>query len=75
MVLTSPVTVGTARGRLPWTAQTVHDTALEEIRVPVLLVGHAADACLRSPAGELAGLARRLKAPRVQSVTVSGGQY
>lgn len=73
LVLTSPVTVGTARGRLPWTAQTVHDAPLEEIRIPVLLVGHAADACLRSPASQLASIAQRLKADRVQSVTVTGG--
>jgi hypothetical protein len=73
VVLTSPVTVGTTGGRLPWTAQTVYDTPLEDIRVPVLLVGHAADACLRSPASQLAEVARRLKTDRVQSVTVSGG--
>ena len=73
LVLTSPVTVGTARGRLPWTAQTVYDTPLEEIRIPVLLVGHAADACLRSPATQLAEIARRLKTGRTQVVTVSGG--
>lgn len=73
LVLTSPVTVGTARGRLPWTAQTVYDAPLEEIRIPVLLVGHAADACARSPASQLASVAQRLKAGRVQSVTVSGG--
>lgn len=73
VVLTSPVTVGTARGRLPWTAQTVYDTPLGDIRIPVLLVGHAADACLRSPPGQLAEIAQRFKAGRVQSVTVSGG--
>jgi hypothetical protein len=73
LVLTSPVTVGTAGGRLPWTAQTVYDTPLEEIRIPVLLVGHAADACMRSPATQLAEIARRLKTARAQAVTVSGG--
>lgn len=73
LVLTSPVTVGTQGGRLPWTAQTVHDAPLEEIRIPALLVGHAADACLRSPASALPGIAQRLKSGRVQSVTVTGG--
>jgi len=73
VVLTSPVTVGTARGRMPWTAQTVYDAPLGDIRIPVLLVGHAADACQRSPASQLAEIARRLKADRVQSVTVTGG--
>jgi hypothetical protein len=58
---------------MPWTAQTVYDTPLEDIRGAVLLVGHAADTCLRSPASQLAEIARRLKAGRVQSVTVTGG--
>jgi hypothetical protein len=73
VVLTSPVTIGTPGGRRPWTAQTVYDAPLADIRVPVLLVGHAADTCLRSPASELAAIARRLGAERVQSVIVTGG--
>lgn len=73
VVITSPVTVGTAGGRMPWTAQTVFDAPLEEMRMPVLLVAHAADACLRSPPGGIAGIAQRIRSGRVQSVTVTGG--
>jgi pimeloyl-ACP methyl ester carboxylesterase len=73
LVLTSPVTVGTARGRLPWTAQTVQDAPLENVRIPTLLVGHAADTCLRSPASALPGVANRVKASRLQVATVAGG--
>ncbi len=73
VILTSPVTVGTTAGRLAWTAQAVGDAPLENIRVPVLLIGHAEDACLRSPASGLAGIAQRVKISRVQSVTVTGG--
>jgi len=73
VVLTSPVTVGTTGGRMAWTAQTVQDAPLERISLPLLLVGHAADACLRSPPSGLAGIAQRVKSSRVQSVTVTGG--
>jgi hypothetical protein len=73
VILTSPVTVGTTGGRLAWTAQAVGDAPLENIRIPVLLVGHAADNCMRSPASGLAGIERRVKSSRVQSVTITGG--
>ena len=73
LVLTSPVTVGTARGRLAWTAQTALDAPLESVAVPLLLVGHAADTCLRSPPSGLAAIAKRTKSPRVQVATVTGG--
>lgn len=73
VVITSPVTFGTQGGRLPWTAQTVYDAPLEKLRMPLLLVAHAADNCLRSPPGGIAGIAQRVKSARVQSVTVTGG--
>ena len=73
VVLTSAVTVGTARGRKPWTAQTVHDAPLERIRVPFLIVGHAQDQCMRSPASGMAGVVQRIQAAPRQVVTVTGG--
>ena len=73
VVLTSAVTVGTTGGRMPWTAQTVHDVPLERIRVPFLLLGHADDACTRSPASAMGGVADRIKASPKQVVTVTGG--
>ncbi len=36
--------------RKPFAAQSVFDLALGEIRQPVLIVGHVADQCVRSPA-------------------------
>ena len=72
-VLTSPVTVGTLGGRLAWTAQTALDAPLESIAIPLLLVGHEADTCLRSPPGGMAAIAKRTKSPRLQVVTVTGG--
>lgn len=71
--LTSPVTVGTPQGRKAWTAQTVFDLPLAAIRMPLLLVGHAEDACLRSPAGMLSAIAERSGSARRQVATVSGG--
>jgi hypothetical protein len=73
VVLTSPVTVGTARGRKAWTAQTVHDNPLEDIAVPLLLVSHAGDGCFRSPPAGAQGIADRYKGPRSQVAVVSGG--
>jgi hypothetical protein len=73
VVLTSPVTVGTARGRKAWTAQTVHDNRIEDIRAPLLVVSHAQDGCFRSPPSGAQGIADRYKGPRVQVAVVSGG--
>lgn len=73
VVLTSPVTVGTARGRKAWTAQTALDNPIEDIRAPLLLVGHAQDGCFRSPPSGAKGIADRYKGARVQAVIVTGG--
>jgi pimeloyl-ACP methyl ester carboxylesterase len=72
-VLTSAVTVGTARGRKSWTAQTVHDNPIEQIRIPLLVVSHAQDGCFRSPPSGAQGIADRYKGPRSQVVVVAGG--
>jgi len=41
--------------------------------VPVLIVGHAADTCLRSPAANMNQIADRTNGVRKHVVTVSGG--
>ncbi|HYW56758.1 MAG TPA: hypothetical protein VE934_07350 [Polaromonas sp.] len=73
MVLTSVLSVGTAGGRKPWTAQTVFDVALEAVTVPTLMVGHAQDRCLRSPADAMPRVEARIKSLRRQVVVVAGG--
>lgn len=73
LVLTSPVTSGNARGQKSWVAQTVFDAALETIRMPVLVIGHAQDKCLRSPADQNARILERTVGVREQLVTVDGG--
>ena len=73
VVLTSVVTAGHRGGKKSWVAHTVFDFALADIRLPLLLVGHAADACARSPATLMAQVAARTQSRRQQVVTVTGG--
>jgi len=73
VVLTSPVTVGTARGRKAWTAQTVYDNPIEDIAVPLLVVSHARDGCFRSPPSGAQGIVGRYKGSRSQAIVVEGG--
>src|SRR5262245_59250348 len=73
VVLTSAVTVGSRGNQRPWLSQTVFDLPLEKIRVPVLIVGHAADTCLRSPATMMTRIADHTNGVRKQVVTVTGG--
>lgn len=73
LVLTSALMAGRSGGQKPWVAQTVFDLPLEAIRLPMLLVGHAADQCIRSPASVMAEVAARAPNARLQVVTVSGG--
>lgn len=64
---------GFSGGRNPWVAHTVFDLPLEAIRVPVLVVGHAADQCIRSPAGLMGDITARTNGAREQVVTVTDG--
>lgn len=73
LVLTSAITVGSSSRQFAWTRQTVFDLALDAIRMPTLIVGNAADACLRTPASQMNGIAERIGATRKQVVTVTGG--
>jgi pimeloyl-ACP methyl ester carboxylesterase len=72
IVLTSALMVG-ARARKAWVADSVFDVRLEDIRVPVLVIGHAADQCIRSPASRSAEIADRTNGAREQVVAVTGG--
>jgi hypothetical protein len=72
LVLTSALMSGD-RGQKRWVAQTVFDLPLEAIRVPVLVVGHAADKCIRSPADYMGDITARTNGARELVVTVTGG--
>jgi hypothetical protein len=73
LVLTSALMSGYVGGRKPWVAHTVFDIPLEEIRVPVLVVGHAEDKCIRSPPDLMVDITARTSGVREQIVTVTGG--
>jgi hypothetical protein len=73
VVLTSALMVGTPSGKLVWTGHTVFSLPLDAIKQPVLVVGHAADNCLRSPATLMSRIVERTNGVREQVVTVTGG--
>jgi hypothetical protein len=73
VVLTSALMVGSRSVPRPWLSQTVFDLSLEKIRMPVLVVGHAADTCLRSPAVMMDRITARTLGARLQVVIVTGG--
>lgn len=73
LVLTSAVTSGRVGGQKEWVAQTVFSVRLEAIKMPVLVVVHAADTCLRTPPNLAGGIVARTNGAREQTVTVSGG--
>jgi hypothetical protein len=73
LVLTSPITSGGKGVRRPWAAQTVFDVRLTAIQMPVLVVGHAADTCIRTPATLNGRVTARTNGVREQVVTVTGG--
>jgi hypothetical protein len=73
LVLTSALMSGGRGGMKPWLTQSVFDLPLEAIRMPVLVVGHAADTCVRSPVSLMGNITRRTNGSREQVVTVTGG--
>ena len=73
VVLMSPMLVGDAKARKAWVAQTVMAVDLEEITVPLLVIGHAADNCVRSPAALMGNITARTPGTRRQLVAVTGG--
>lgn len=73
VVLTSALMSGQTGAKKSWVAQSVFDLPLESIRIPVLVVGHADDKCVRSPAALMSNITARTNGAREQVVTVTGG--
>jgi hypothetical protein len=73
LVLLSAMMSGDARARKLLARQSVFDLPLESIKTPVLVVGHAADNCDRSPAGLMENITARTQGVREQVATVTGG--
>jgi hypothetical protein len=74
LILTSPVTSGRTGGRKAWVAQTVLGAPLEAIRMPVLVIAHAADACIRTPPARIGSITARTEGAREQTVTIGRGR-
>ena len=73
VVLTSPVTAGQSGPRKAWVAQSVFDLKLDAITIPLLVVGHTADSCIRSPANLNSNIIARTRSARKELVLVTGG--
>lgn len=73
VVMTSPVTSGKIGAAKPWVADTVFSVPLENARMPILVVVHADDECLRTPPGLAAEIVAKTGSRREQVVTVTGG--
>jgi hypothetical protein len=74
LVLMSAMMSGDVSKRRPFVVQTVFDPPLEVIAVPVLVIGHDADNCLRSPARLMGAITARTRGARQQVVAVTGGK-
>ena len=73
VILLSGMYIGDAKARRPWAAHTVFFADLAAIKVPVLVIGHAADNCVRSPPDQMNDVIAKTRGVRQQAVTVSGG--
>jgi len=73
IVLTSALMSGHSGGQKAWVEQTVFSVPLEAIRQPLLVVGHAEDQCIRSPATLMHHITARTNGVREQVVRVTGG--
>lgn len=73
LVLTSALMSGGRSAQKPWVSQTVFDLDLAAIRVPVLVVGHAEDKCVRSPASLMGTVVAKTEGAREQVALVTGG--
>jgi hypothetical protein len=73
LVITSPVTAGRVGGRKEWVAQTVFSVNLAAIKIPVLVVAHASDTCIRTPPALAPTILARTNGAREQAVTVKSG--
>jgi hypothetical protein len=73
IVLSSPVTSGHHGAFKAWVADTVFSNDLDEIKLPVLVVVHAEDKCIRTPPELGDDILEKTNSPREQAVTVTGG--
>lgn len=73
LILTSAVTSGKEGGQKSWVAQTTLGAPLEAIRMPVLVIAHATDSCIRTPPSLAGRITARTNGSREQTVVIKGG--
>lgn len=73
IVLTSALTSGQNNARIPWAAHSVFDLPLNEIHIPLLVIGHEKDNCPRSPASLMNNILTQSKSIRQQMITITAG--
>ena len=71
--LTSPVTAGNPKARKEWVRQSVLDADLDAIRVPLLIVVHRADTCVRTPPDRAGRILELSRSARKELRVVEGG--
>jgi hypothetical protein len=73
VILLSAMMSGDPRAKKPLARQSLFQLPLEAIKAPVLVIGHAADNCERSPAGMMDRITARTDSVREQAAIVTGG--
>jgi len=73
VILLSAMYTVAPNARRQWAAHTVFFVDLNAIKIPVLVIGHAADNCVRSPADQMKNVIAKTRGARQQAVTVTGG--
>ena len=73
LILTSPVTSGREGAIKAWVAHSVFSLDLEDIKMPVLVIVHAEDKCIRTPPDRGKVILEKTEGVREQFVTVTGG--
>ncbi|MEK9662294.1 MAG: hypothetical protein VW644_11265, partial [Alphaproteobacteria bacterium] len=73
VVLTSPVTAGNPKARKEWVKQSVFDVDLDAIRMPIFVVAHKADTCVRTPPGRADRILELTRSSREKILVVEGG--
>jgi hypothetical protein len=73
LVLTSALMSGQSNAKRKWVSQTVFDLPLANIQMPLFVVGHVADKCIRSPPSEMPKILERTRSSRHDMLTVTGG--
>lgn len=73
VILTSPITQPRDRAYKAWVTQSVFSFDLENIRIPILVIAHEADKCVRTPADRAGRITEATASPREQTVIMTGG--